>query len=235
MKPSHIGEDLRLRLSSNKSGTVIKACIFDLDGVLVDTARYHFLAWKRLAAELGFDLTEEVNEKLKGVSRMQSLEIILSLSGISLSEAEKEKLAVKKNNWFAGFIANMKADEIFPGVKPLLQKLKEEKIKVALASSSKNAQRVIDLLGIKNDFDAVVDGNMIERTKPDPEIFLVAAKKLNMQPQQCLVFEDAEAGVEAAVRAGMKCIGIGNRDQLKQATVVLASVKDFSYEQLQSI
>lgn len=214
---------------------MIKACIFDLDGVLVDTARYHFLAWKRLAAELGFDLTEEVNEKLKGVSRMQSLEIILSLSGISLSEAEKEKLAVKKNNWFAGFIANMKADEIFPGVKPLLQKLKEEKIKVALASSSKNAQRVIDLLGIKNDFDAVVDGNMIERTKPDPEIFLVAAKKLNMQPQQCLVFEDAEAGVEAAVRAGMKCIGIGNRDQLKQATVVLASVKDFSYEQLQSI
>jgi beta-phosphoglucomutase len=214
---------------------LITACIFDLDGVLVDTARYHFLAWKRLAAELGFDLTEEVNEKLKGVSRMQSLEIILNLSGISLSEEEKEKLTTKKNGWFTDFIADMKADEIFPGVTPLLQKLKEENIKIALASSSKNAQRVIDLLGIRSNFDAVVDGNMIEHTKPDPEIFLLASKKLNVPPQQCLVFEDAEAGVEAAVRAGMKCVGIGNRDQLKQATVVLDAVKDFNYEQLQSI
>lgn len=206
-----------------------------MDGVLVDTAKYHFLAWKRLATELGFDLTEEVNEKLKGVSRMQSLEIILSLSGISLSQEEKEKLAAKKNGWFTEFIANMEADEIFPGVKPLLQKLKEDNMKIALASSSKNAPRIIDILGIRGSFDAMVDGNMIAHTKPDPEIFLLAASKLNMQPKDCLVFEDAEAGVEAAVRAGMKCVGIGKREQLTLATLVINAVQDFDYSMLQSL
>lgn len=214
---------------------MIKACIFDLDGVLVDTAKYHFLAWKRLAAELGFELTEEANEKLKGVSRMQSLEIILTLGGISLSEEEKGKLAAKKNSWFTEFIANMKADEIFPGVKPFLQKLKADNMKIALASSSKNAQSVIDLLGIKNNFDAVVDGNMITNTKPDPEIFLLAAKKMNVLPKDCLVFEDAEAGVEASLRAGMKCVGIGNHNQLQQATLVVSAIGDFNYSQLQSL
>lgn len=222
-------ETVKQRVMNRK----IKACIFDLDGVLVDTAKYHFQAWKRLAAELDFELTEEANEKLKGVSRMQSLEIILDLSGILLSEEEKEKLAAKKNSWFTDFVANMRADEIFPGVKSLLQKLKEDNMKIALASSSKNARSVIDLLGIKNSFDAVVDGNMIMNTKPDPEIFLLAAKKLDVQPQDCLVFEDAEAGVEAALLAGMKCIGVGNHDQLHKATIVINSVKDFDYKQLQ--
>jgi beta-phosphoglucomutase len=214
---------------------LIKACIFDLDGVLVDTAKYHFLAWRRLCAEFGFELTEEANERLKGVSRMQSLEIILELSGLSLSEEEKEKLAARKNSWFTDFISKMKSDEIFPGVKPFLQKLRDDKIKIALASSSKNAQSIIELLGIKNNFDAIVDGNMIVNTKPDPEIFLLAAKKLNIEPKHCLVFEDAEAGVEAAVRAGMKCVGIGKREQLQQATVVVGSVNEFDYSQLKSI
>jgi beta-phosphoglucomutase len=214
---------------------VIKACIFDLDGVLVDTAKYHFLAWKRLAGELGFDLTEEENEKLKGISRMHSLEIVLSLGGISKSAEEKGKLADKKNGWFTEFISTMKADEIFPGVKTLLQKLKNDNVKIALASSSKNAQSIIDLLGIKNSFDAVVDGNMILNTKPDPEIFLLAAKKLNMNPSDCLVFEDAEAGVEAALRAGMKCIGIGSPNQLHRATVIVNSVNEFDFNQLKSL
>src|SRR5688572_9683737 len=128
---------------------------------------------------------------------MHSLEIILELGGISKSTDEKEKLADKKNGWFVEFISKMKADEIFPGVKALLKKLKDDNIKIALASSSKNAQSLIELLGIKNSFDAVVDGNMIVNTKPDPEIFLLAARKLNMNPSDCLVFEDAEAGVEA--------------------------------------
>lgn len=214
---------------------MIKAFIFDLDGVLVDTAKYHFLAWKRLAAELGIELTEDANEKLKGVSRMQSLEIILKLGGISISEDEKERLTTKKNDWFTDSISRMNADEIFPGVKPLLQKLRKDKMKIALASSSKNASYVIDLLGIREYFEAIVDGNMILNTKPNPEIFLLAAKKLNTQPNECLVFEDAEAGVEAALRAGMKCIGIGKPEQLPQATMVLGGVKDFMYSHLQSL
>jgi beta-phosphoglucomutase len=212
---------------------LIRACIFDLDGVLVDTSKYHFLAWKRLASELGYDLTEEVNEKLKGVSRMESLDIILRLAQISLSEAEKERLTTRKNGWFNDFISNMKPEEIFPGVKSLLERLKGENMKIGLASSSKNAERVIDLLGIRSHFDVMVDGNMITHTKPDPEIFLLAARKLNVTPKDCLDFEDAEAGVEAAVRAGMKCVGIGSPDKLKQAAVVVNSVQDFDYKQIQ--
>ena len=210
---------------------MIKACIFDLDGVLVDTAKYHFLAWKKLAADrLNFELTEEANENLKGVSRMESLEIILKLAGITMDDDQKETLATEKNGWFTDFITTMKADEIFPGVKPLLEKLQKSNIKIALASSSKNAQYVIDVLGIRHFFGAIVDGTMIVNTKPDPEIFLLAAQKLNVQPAECLVFEDAEAGVEAAVRAGMKCIGIGNKSTLSKANMVIQEVREFDYE-----
>ena len=214
---------------------MIKACIFDLDGVLVDTAKYHFLAWRRMAKEIGYDLTEAVNEKLKGVSRMHSLEIILELAGVSLNDTEKQKIADKKNSWFMEYIENMKAEEIFPGVKPALQQLRKAGIKVALASSSKNAETVIDILGIKNDFNAIVDGTMIVHTKPDPEIFLLAAQKLKVQPNECLVFEDAESGVEAALRAGMKCVGIGKRDQLQRAHSVVNAVQEFDFKQLQSL
>jgi beta-phosphoglucomutase len=212
---------------------LIRACIFDLDGVLVDTAKYHFLAWKRLASELGYDLTEEVNEKLKGVSRMESLDIILRLAKISLGEAEKERLTARKNEWFNDFVSNMKAEEIFPGVKSLLERVKSENMKIGLASSSKNAERVIDLLGIRHYFDVMVDGNMIIHTKPDPEIFLLAARKLSVPPQACLVFEDAEAGVVAAVRAGMKCVGIGSPDKLHEATAVVNAIENFDYRQIQ--
>jgi beta-phosphoglucomutase len=214
---------------------VIRACIFDLDGVLVDTAKYHFLAWKRLAAELGIDLTENENEKLKGVSRIQSLEIILSLGGISLPREEMERLAARKNIWFNEFVSAMQADEIFPGVKPMLKQLKKEGYKVALASSSKNAKTILEVLGIENEFDAVVDGTMIVHTKPDPEIFLLAAKMLNVQPAECIVFEDAASGVEAALRAGMKCIGIGSHEHLHRATQVIPAINQFDYSQLQSL
>ena len=165
------------QLTNNIDPTLIKAVIFDLDGVIVDTAHYHFLAWKRLANELGINLTEADNEKLKGVSRMQSLEIILGLGGgsTSLSAHEKEQLANKKNTWFVDYVERMVPEEIFPGVKLLLQKLREKGIKVGLASSSKNARTVIQLLNIGNEFDEVVDGTMIVHSKPDPEIFLLAA------------------------------------------------------------
>ncbi len=213
---------------------MIKAVIFDLDGVIVDTAHYHYLAWKRLAIELGFDLTLDQNELLKGVSRMRSLEIILDLGGIKLSAAEMERIANKKNSWFVEYVNTMKPEEIFPGVKELLKSMRSKGLKVALASSSKNAPAVIRLLNIENEFDAVVDGTMIIHSKPDPEIFLLAAKKLGVDPASCVVFEDAEAGVEAALAAGMKCVGVGSAEQLGKANLVIAKTADFKLQTLNS-
>lgn len=211
---------------------MIKAIIFDLDGVIVDTAHYHYIAWKRLAQELGIDLTLADNEKLKGVSRVRSMEIILALGGVTLGEQEKEQLANKKNIWFIDHLERMAPDEIFPGVKDLIRKLKDKGIRIALASSSKNAKMVIQLLHIENEFDVVVDGSMIVNSKPDPEIFLLAAQKLGLPPEQCLVFEDAAAGVEAAKAAGMKCVGIGSEEQLGQADLVLPATGAFNPDTL---
>jgi len=221
--------------TTNLDPTLIKAVIFDLDGVIVDTAHYHFLAWKRLAKELGIELTEADNEKLKGVSRMQSLEVILALGGISLSDHDKEQLANKKNTWFVDYVERMVPEEIFPGVKPLLVKLREKGIKVGLASSSKNARTVIQLLQIQHEFDTVVDGSMIVHSKPDPEIFLLAAKRLGVDPKDCVVFEDAEAGVEAALAAGMKCVGVGSPEQLGKADQVISRTGDFPVELLEKL
>ncbi|HPH47188.1 MAG TPA: beta-phosphoglucomutase [Chryseolinea sp.] len=214
---------------------MIKACIFDLDGVIVDTANYHYLAWKRLANELGFDLSIDDNEKLKGVSRMHSLEIILNLGGVSLNDHDKEVLANKKNGWFVDYLERMAPDEIFPGVKSLLIKLRNRGIKIALASSSKNAMTVVKLLHIQNEFDVIVDGTMTVNSKPDPEIFLLAAKKLGLDPKDCIVFEDAEAGVEAALAAGMRCIGVGSPDQLGKANKVISTTGDFQPEELATL
>jgi beta-phosphoglucomutase len=207
---------------------VIKGCIFDLDGVIVDTAQYHFLAWKRLANELGYDLTEEENERLKGVSRMQSLEIVLNLAGVVLSEEQKIILANKKNSWFIEYVEKMTPDEIFPGVIDLIHELKSEGIRVGLASSSKNAKTVIRLLGIQDKFEAIVDGSMITHTKPDPEIFLKTARQLDLEPHTCVVIEDAEAGVEAALSAGMKCIGVGSPALLGKANKVYSTTTEIT-------
>ena len=210
----------------------MKACIFDLDGVIVDTAKYHYLAWKRLAAEMDIELSEEVNERLKGVSRMESLDIILSLKGITLSNDEKEKLADKKNAWFVEYINAMKPDEIFEGVKELMKELRDHKIKVGLASSSKNAKAVLTLLGIQSAFDVVIDGTMIQHTKPHPEIFLKAASTLGLAPSDCIVIEDAEAGIESAVSAGMKCVGIGSPKQLHKANLVVPVIGELKFDKL---
>lgn len=214
---------------------MIKAVIFDLDGVIVDTAHYHYVVWQKLAKELGITFTEKENEKLKGVSRMRSLEIILELGGISLSDEKKEELATKKNSWFVDYIEAIKPEEIFKGVKQMLNSLRENGYKVALASSSKNAETVLRLLEIKGFFDAVVDGTMIIKSKPDPEIFLLAASKVGVNPNECVVFEDAEAGVEAAIAAGMKCVGVGSADQLSKANFIVKSTADFNISQLQML
>jgi len=214
---------------------LIKACIFDLDGVIVDTARYHYLAWKRLATELGVDLTLEDNERLKGVSRGRSLDIILELGGISLGELEKERLANKKNTWFVDYIERMAPEEIFPGVKSLMRGMREQGIKLALASSSKNAKTVVQLLHIRDEFDAIVDGTMITHTKPHPEIFLMAAQMLGVEPANCVVFEDAEAGIEAAIAAGMKCVGVGSPVLLKDANKIVSATSDFRVAELSQL
>lgn len=216
-----------------KNFKAIKACIFDLDGVIVDTAHYHFLAWKRLAAELGIELTLDDNEKLKGVSRMDSLDIILKKGSVEMAQPERVALADKKNGWFVEYIEQMKADEIFPGVEHLIRTLKQNGIKVALASSSKNAPRVLQLLKIENLFDAVVHGGMITHSKPHPEIFETAAAMLKVSPAHCLVFEDAEAGVEAALNAGMPAVGIGSPTVLTNADMVVQKTADFDLSLLQ--
>jgi beta-phosphoglucomutase len=215
---------------------VIKACIFDLDGVIVDTAHYHFLSWQRLAKELGVtQFNERENERLKGVSRTRSLEIILELGNLSLDETTREKLASRKNEWFVAYINAMKPEEIFPGVHELLRALKKNGIRIALASASKNAKSVIRLIGIENDFEVIVDGTMVTHSKPDPEIFLKAATMLGLQPGECVVFEDAEAGVEAAIRAGMKCVGVGSHEILGKATMVVKTTGDFRADQLKDL
>jgi len=212
-----------------------KACIFDLDGVIVDTAHYHFLAWKRLADELGIRFTVEDNERLKGVSRMQSMEILLGLGNVALSQHDKETLANKKNTWFVDYVERMMPEEIYPGVKALLEQLRKQGIKTGLASSSKNAKTVIQRLHIESYFDVVVDGTMVVHSKPDPEIFLLAASKLGVDSKDCVVFEDAEAGVEAALAAGMKCVGVGSPVQLGKAQRVIEKTGQFKPVELEQL
>jgi len=188
----------------------IKGVIFDLDGVLVDTAVFHFQAWKRLAQELGFDFTEIENEQLKGVSRIASLEKILNWAGVDASESEKIEMAERKNRWYLDLIEQMKADEILPGALELLHWLKKNGYQVALGSASKNAPLILEKTGMISFFDVLVDGNSVSLSKPNPEVFLKAARDLKLLPEVCLVFEDAQAGVDAARAAGMSVIGIGS-------------------------
>jgi beta-phosphoglucomutase len=204
----------------------IKGAIFDLDGVIVDTAKYHYLAWKRLADELGFDFTEKDNERLKGVSRVRSLEILLEIGRISASDEEKYIMASKKNNWYVEYIKKMDETEIFKGAKEYLLKLRNAGVKVALGSASKNAPMILDNLKIIDLFDAIIDGNKVSKAKPDPEVFLLGAKELQLDASECVVFEDAEAGVEAAQNAGMRVVGIGNTKILKEADMVISGLVD---------
>jgi beta-phosphoglucomutase len=198
-----------------------KGALFDLDGVIVDTAKYHFLAWNRLAKELGFTFTEDHNERLKGVSRVHSLEILLEIGRISLSDEKKLLLAELKNKWYVEYISNMKQSEILSGAKEYLTQLRKGGIRIALGSASKNAPMILENLQITELFDAIVDGNSTTKAKPDPEVFLLGAEKLGLFPEDCIVFEDAAAGVEAGKLAGMRVVGIGNAEILKRADLVI--------------
>lgn len=212
--------------------STIKACIFDLDGVIVDTAVYHYKAWRRLANELGFDLTEQQNEKLKGVSRTRSLELILQWGGITKTSAEQEELAARKNAWYVGMINQMTPAEILPGAREFVVACRQDGLKTALGSASKNTGTILEKVGIADLFDAVIDGNKVSKPKPDPEVFLKGAEELGIAPEYCVVFEDAIAGVEAAKNGGMKAIGIGSPDVLHEADLVVSGLNEMSLEKL---
>ena len=213
----------------------IKACIFDLDGVIVDTAVYHYQAWKRLANQLGFDFTEEQNEKLKGVSRVRSLELILQWGGITKTDAEKEILATEKNTWYVEMISHMKPDEILPGAKEFVQACRDAGIKTALGSASKNSMMILEKINMLSLFDAIIDGNKVSKAKPDPEVFLKGAEAVGIAPVNCVVFEDAIAGVEAAVAGGMKAVGIGSPEVLHEANLVISGLDKMSIEILEEL
>lgn len=210
----------------------IKACLFDLDGVIVDTAKYHFIAWREIADELGFEFTLQNNERLKGVSRMRSLEILLEAGGISLDEDAKELLAAKKNNNYLKYVYQITSEELLPNAMNFLKECKDHKIKTALGSASKNAMLILERLQIVDLFDCIIDGTKVSQAKPNPEVFLKGAEELKVVNSNCIVFEDAEAGIEAAINAKMKSIGIGNPEILYKADLVIPDFQNFSVKEM---
>lgn len=204
--------------------------IFDLDGVIVDTAKFHFLAWKKAAEEVGFELTEELNEKLKGVSRVDSLNKILGWAGTTVSEEKFNEMATNKNADYLTYVDKMTADDILPGVEAFIREAKSKGYPIALGSASKNAPKILKHVGIYDLFDAIVDGNSVSKAKPDPEVFVIAAQKLNVPVANCVVFEDSEAGVEAANNTHMLSIGLGSEDVLTDADHVFPDFTKITLE-----
>ena len=203
-----------------------KAFIFDLDGVIVDTARYHFLAWQKLATQLGINFTTAHNEQLKGVSRVISLDIILDLGKVNAHQEDKNLWLKQKNDDYLTYLKDIDNSEILPGVMPILEFLKTKKQPIALGSASKNARPILEKTGTLHYFDAIVDGNDVSNAKPDPEVFLQAAKLLGVSPENAIVFEDSVAGIQAANMAGMTSVGIGETGILHEAQFVF---KDFTF------
>lgn len=207
---------------------VIRAVIFDLDGVIVSTDEYHYLGWQRLADELGIPFDRHINERLRGVSRMQSLEIILEQATQSYTAAEKLEFAERKNNYYREFLQQVSPKDILPGVMELLADLKTRNIKIAIGSSSRNTPLILAQIGLSEYFEAVADGNDITHSKPDPEVFLLAAKRLGIPSSACLVIEDADAGVEAARAAGMSVLGVGSASNHPRATNAAPNLKSMT-------
>ncbi|MEY4988219.1 MAG: Beta-phosphoglucomutase [Bacteroidota bacterium] len=198
-----------------------KACLFDLDGVLVDTAIYHFQAWKNLGKQFGYELTEEQNEQLKGVSRVESLNKILDWANYTATQEEKAAWLIEKNEDYLRLISNMNPSEILPGVLEFLEQIKSLGYKIALGSASKNAEIILEKTKLISWFDLIIDGNKVSKSKPDPEVFLKGAEGLGLAPESCIVFEDAQAGVEAAKAGQMKAIGIGDASTLFLADKII--------------
>jgi len=212
-----------------------KAFIFDLDGVIVDTAKFHFLAWRKLANDLGFDFTEEQNEQLKGVSRVESLKKILKWGNMELSEEEFNSQMARKNENYLSYVHDMNKNEILPGVSKVLEYLMEHNIPFALGSASKNARTILKKIDLYDKFDAIVDGTDVSKAKPDPEVFLIAAEKLNTEPKNCVVFEDSVAGVRAANTGKMISIGIGDKKVLSEADYIFSDFTEIDIEFIEKL
>ena len=204
----------------------IKAVIFDLDGVIVSTDDCHYEAWKQLADQQGIYFDRKINERLRGISRMESLEILLERASRSYTEDEKLNMATEKNEVYKQLVMKITPNAILPGALETLISLREKGILLAIGSSSKNTPIILQQIGLGGFFDAVADGNHIKNSKPDPEVFLLAAKLLNQSPEACLVVEDADAGVEAALNGNMRVLGVGFAAQSKKATITAESLKD---------
>ena len=211
---------------------VFQACIFDLDGVIVDTAAHHFVAWNRLAEELGVPFSHKDNERLKGVSRVDSLEYILRKGGLILDPATKLKLMDRKNTHYLQLADQTQPKDALPGVRDLLHELRAKRIKIALGSSSKNATMILERLELLDAFDALVDGNHITLSKPDPEVFLMAAKALGANPPECIVFEDAQSGIDAARAGGFEVVGVGNASELSGARYVIPGFEGRTWDHI---
>ncbi|MBN30475.1 MAG: beta-phosphoglucomutase [Crocinitomicaceae bacterium] len=213
----------------------IRACIFDLDGVIIDTASHHFIAWCQLADEIGIPFADEHNEALKGLSRLDSLEYILNIGGMVLDSETKLRLMETKNAHYLKLVGNITPMDVLPGVMDFMEILKSKGIKVALGSSSKNAEMILRRLNLMDQFDALVDGNHITLSKPDPEVFILGAKALGIEPEYCLVFEDAQSGIDAAKAGGFPVIGIGSLAALSKADAVIAGFDGLTWDGLKAL
>jgi len=214
------------------STRMIDACIFDLDGVIVDTAKYHYLAWKRLADHLEIPFDEEDNERMKGISRRASLDRLLALGDKQYSERDIQKYYLTKNVWYLESVEGMDQSEILPGVVEFIETLETAHVKIALGSASKNARHILGLIGLSERFDAIVDGNDVVRSKPDPEVFLNGAKLLGSSPDRTLVFEDSAKGIDAAIAGGFRTVGIGQVMYLGHADMVVSGFNALTLEQI---
>lgn len=211
---------------------LIKAFIFDLDGVITDTAEYHYLSWKKLAKEENIPFDREDNEQLRGVSRRRSLELLLKDKKGNYSEEEMQEMMERKNNYYQEYINTITSDDLLPGIKGILTQLKDSNYKLAIASASKNAKPVVKNLGIEELFDTISDGYSVEKTKPAPDLFLHTARNLGVEPGECAVVEDAESGIEAALAAGMLAIGIGPTERVGKAHYRYDTVADIDLEEI---
>lgn len=211
-----------------------EAWIFDLDGVIVETAQFHYKSWKKLADTLEIPFNETKNESLKGVSRSQSLQKILAMDDRTISDKEFQQLMDQKNEWYQGYISKLTPEDILDGIPAFLHQLKEMGAKLAIGSSSKNAEFIVNYLQLNDLFDVIIDGTKVTKTKPHPEVFLKGASALNVNPENCIVFEDALSGIHAAKEAGMRCIGVGTEDNLNEADHVIASFKELTPKKLLS-